>query len=250
MKIGLTLLCKDEIDIIKQWIDYHIFRFDYTIIQDNGSTDGTLEYLRSIQSDTVFIISIPEQTYKQSEWVYAMDCTLRNLECVWAVNADADEFLDGDVRASCMRAGTLQQIYSHGTFMRPTVLDLNIENPIERITYHDPWELKYSNDKAIVNLTGLIGICQGNHWGFWNGKVNSVFDPSLRLYHYEQRSIQQFIKKYKGHWTEEKLKNMGEGWQAKNKLWVEGGDAALVAYYNEHVLVSEEGIKNRKLTKL
>ena len=251
--VGLTLLCKDEIDIIKQWVDYHKDRFYLTLIQDNGSTDGTYEYLETLRSSRVCVMSLPDQVYRQAEWVYDLDVYLINCSTSWAVNLDADEFLEGDVQAACERASEagINQLYPMGTFMRSTEADDRTEkDPIKRMLYHDSWDTKYSNDKAIVNLKGLTGICQGNHWGFWDCPVVTAYDPSLRLRHYEQRSPEQFCKKYRGVWCEEKLKNMGYGWQQLNKLWLEGGDPALIQYFNEHALVSKEDIITRGLTKL
>ena len=55
MKIGLTLLVRDEHDIIKQWLDFHIPKADFIVVTDNGSVDGTRDILEQ-DSDAIQII--------------------------------------------------------------------------------------------------------------------------------------------------------------------------------------------------
>jgi hypothetical protein len=246
MKIGLTLLCKNEIDIIEAWLRYHIDgRFDEVIIADNVSSDGTWEKLLTLRP-SVLLKQIKSQTYKQAEWVYEMDVELRNRGCEYIVNLDADEFLSGDVRAACTQAAGVHQLYPVGTFMRATAIDdCTIANPVERIQYHDSWNIKYSNDKAVVRAEGLSALCQGNHWGYWGEDAQSILAPDLRLYHYEQRSAQQLIKKYGGHHSAEKLANMGAGWRAMNELWSVGGNQALLDYWQQHCLYDPKELQRR-----
>ncbi len=42
MTLAVTLMVRDEADIIPQWLDYHVVQgVDVFVITDNGSTDGT-----------------------------------------------------------------------------------------------------------------------------------------------------------------------------------------------------------------
>lgn len=245
MRVGLSLLCKNEADVIRPWLAYHLNRrFDEIVITDNVSSDGTWEILLGLLP-SVILRQEPAQTYSQADWVYKMDCELRNRGCDWVVNLDVDEILAGDVRAACAMADNagVEQIYPRGTFMRATHDDPEIDDPIKRITWHDPWVLGYTNDKAILHTRGLTGVCQGNHWGFWDHDIISTPAPGLYLYHYEQRSPEQLIKKYSGYCSEKKLANMGVGWQAMNKLWRDGGNEALINYWREKCLYDSKNLE-------
>jgi hypothetical protein len=224
-------------DVIDEWLEYHVRRFDVVYVSDNGSWDGTWERLLSWRPH-IMVRQIASQDYMQSKWVYEMDDALRSFGCTWAVNLDADEFLEGSMRAACAIAemNGINQIYPHGTFMRATTGDSADPSVTQRIVHHDPWSKKYTNDKAIIRTAGLTGVCQGNHWGYWDHETKSVQIDDLRLYHYEQRSPAQIVKKYSGAASPEKIKNMGEGWVALNKLWRDGGDEALIAYWHEHCI--------------
>lgn len=245
MKIGLCLLCRNEADIIVQWMEYHMRQgYDIIHVADNGSSDGTWEYLLSLRP-RVSLSQIADMSFKQSDWVYAIDDSLRKNGCDWIVNLDADEFIIGDVRAACEIAdkNSIEQLYPHGTFMRCTPEDPNIEDPIRRMTWHDTWSVKYSNDKAILHSAGLTGVCQGNHCGYWNHTAIESAAKNLYLYHYEQRSAAQLIKKYGGHHSADKLSHMGEGWRALNQLWIDGGDQALIQYWNTHCIYDTKNLE-------
>jgi hypothetical protein len=243
MRIGCTLLCKNEIDLIDQWLRHHSPMFDILYISDNVSSDGTWE--RILQWPSILHRQIESQDYCQKDWVYEVDADLRVRGCGWVANLDADEFLEGDVRAACAEADKagVEQLYAHGTFMRATKIDPQYEDPLQRITWHDPWTLKYSNDKAILHTSGLTGVCQGCHWGYWDHPVKSQLTDTLLLRHYEQRSPEQLIKKYSGYPSPTKLKNMGEGWVRMNGLWKAGGDDALIKYWEEHCVYNIEGLE-------
>jgi len=49
MRVVLTLLVRDEIDVLESSLEYHFAQgVDHTIVTDNGSTDGTRDKLRAL----------------------------------------------------------------------------------------------------------------------------------------------------------------------------------------------------------
>ena len=51
MKLVMTLLLRDEEDIVRENLDFHLAQgVDRVIVTDNGSEDGTVEILREYEA--------------------------------------------------------------------------------------------------------------------------------------------------------------------------------------------------------
>lgn len=253
MKIGATLLIKDEMDVIEFFLKHHLPQLDALIALDNLSVDGTYEFLMKYKEPKLKVLSIPSSNYYQKEWIGRACRFLIELGMDWILNLDADEFITGNIKAVIETAHEqgYNQIYPHGTFYYPTIYDNSNEHPLKRLLYHDPWTKKYNNDKVILRTTGFIGVCQGNHWvHLRNGIEHKVLRPdNLHLHHYPDRSGEQFIKKYSGHFSQTKLMNMGVGWRERNKIWVDRGNHGLIDYFNNEVILNAERVKEMNLEK-
>lgn len=92
-KLVLTILVKDEADIIVDNVFYHYAKgVDAIIVTDNGSTDGTLEILREMHKDGLVYL-LQEQEYQQTKWVNKMGVIARKrLSATAVIHTDADEF--------------------------------------------------------------------------------------------------------------------------------------------------------------
>jgi hypothetical protein len=91
----LTLLVRDEADIIQANLDAHFaLGVDHAIVMDNGSEDGTVELVRPyVDLGTVTLWHEPRDDYSQGEWVTRMArFAADELGADWVINADADEF--------------------------------------------------------------------------------------------------------------------------------------------------------------
>ena len=95
MKIVMTLLVRDEQDIIRENIDFHLSQgVDYFIATDNKSVDLTPRYLREYEKKGVLrYIYEGEDNYNQHAWVTRM-ARMAYVEhgADWVINNDADEF--------------------------------------------------------------------------------------------------------------------------------------------------------------
>ena len=213
----MTLLVKDEIDIIEHTIQHHLnVGVDYIIATDNLSTDGTLEVLEKYERQGVLhLIREPEQTHSQSKWVNRMGIYAKiNHNPDFIIHADADEFW-------CTSSGNLK--FELAKFPLIDVLRVPIKNVLlqfDRFNEHFPKDSKYVVDQPLVskNLESdfkttplfffkypskvmykvsqeYIDVKAGNH-AVKNSKAYVTCDSSdICVYHFPVRSKKQFFNK-------------------------------------------------------
>jgi glycosyl transferase family 2 len=95
MRIVMTLMVRDEADIIEQQLDFHLAAgVDFFVVTDHQSQDGTSEILDRYARDSVLHrIPVVSPAKRQAEWVTGMARTAaREFDADWVINSDADEF--------------------------------------------------------------------------------------------------------------------------------------------------------------
>jgi hypothetical protein len=95
VKLVMTLLVRDEADIVDAQIAYHLEAgVDLVVATDNRSEDGTTEILeRYAREGHLHLLLEPGADLRQSEWVTRMArLAATELGADWVFNTDADEF--------------------------------------------------------------------------------------------------------------------------------------------------------------
>lgn len=95
MRLAMTLMVRDEADIVGAMIDHHLAQaVDTLIVTDNGSVDGTAELLERYAAEGRIVLHHePEHRKQQAVTVTRMAreaATEHGAD--WVINADADEF--------------------------------------------------------------------------------------------------------------------------------------------------------------
>jgi hypothetical protein len=95
MKLVLTVLARDEADVIDAQVAFHLNAgVDFVVATDNASQDGTTEILESYAHEgCLHLIREPAEGLRQGEWVTRMArLAATKFGADWVINTDADEF--------------------------------------------------------------------------------------------------------------------------------------------------------------
>jgi len=207
-KIIMTLLVRDEVDIIERHLRYHSgLDIDGLIVTDHQSQDGTREILEQYRQTGVILelIDEPNPAYDQIAWVHRMIERARDrYGADYCINSDADEFWYAD-------GGSLRNVLAHSRASKIKCPSYNMLPPVQggywtatdcvrrgvpkrfpldgfNVLFHKP------THKVIHRTQGYQRIALGNH-GVQMTDDSSERSRSIRLYHYNIRSREQFKRK-------------------------------------------------------
>ena len=207
MTLVMTLLARDEIDVVDSWLAFHLNAgADLVIATDNRSQDGTTEVLEEYaRSGHVRLIHEPGEDLRQDEWVTRMArLAATEYDADWVINSDADEFwwprgasLAEVLRAVPPRYGTV------GAFLRVFCPRPGEERFADRMTVrfsalapiNDPASLYKPIRKILHRGHPEIQVTRGNH-----ALIDSPFAPlrgwfPIECFHFPLRSEAQCAHK-------------------------------------------------------
>ena len=179
-RVAMTLLCKNEADIIRQHITYHLPKVDFLIVTDNGSTDGTREMLAAFESERVIVLDDPRPFNMQFKEVDQMIRMARDRGADWVVNSDADEFWVGDFQAVAerYRRRWYSGLWVQSFRMRPCWAENAAEaDPIARMRWRERVPGKKFR-KVFHETARYVKIEQGNHNVYIRGGRKPSFCPT------------------------------------------------------------------------
>jgi glycosyltransferase involved in cell wall biosynthesis len=106
MKLVMTLVVRDEADVVDSQLSYHLNAgVDFVLATDHDSQDGTTEILESYERDGVLRLFRVHGEMKDGEWRTRMArLAATDHAADWVINTDADEFW-------LPRAGSLEDVF-------------------------------------------------------------------------------------------------------------------------------------------
>jgi hypothetical protein len=204
MKLVMTLLVRNEVDVIETNLEYHLAQgVDFVIVTDHGSEDGTSEILREYERMGVAkVIRDEEEGHHQSNRVTRMAEIARlGHGADWVIHNDADEFwwpLVGDLRDVFSSVPSqFGQIKVKRRNFRP---EPDGEGPFySRLVHKEANSLNLSGAQLEAKVahraqSGVL-VAPGNH------SLRSVDLPTvpvrevLEIFHFPMRSYEQFERK-------------------------------------------------------
>lgn len=213
MKLVLTLLVRDEADIVDANIAFHLNSgIDLVVATDNDSEDGTTEVLEAYaRAGYVHLLHESGNDARQGEWVTRMArLAATELGADWIVNADADEFW-------WSRYGPIKEVLARvparfstvRAFLRNFVPSGGADTLFaERMTARlVPGELRSSSpyrahpfqpqDKVIHRAHPAVIVSEGNHDASWEGSVDLRGWWPFEVLHFPVRSAAQAAAKWR-----------------------------------------------------
>ena len=206
MKLAMTLLVRDEADIVDAQIAFHLDAgIDLVVATDNRSQDGTTEILeRYAREGHVHLIRESGDDLRQSEWVTRMARLAgTELGADWVLNTDADEFWlprGGDFRqlfaAIPERFGVVRGAWRNFV-PRPDDERFFAERMTARLctpSFH-PHPLS-THFKSAHRAAADVRVGRGNHEAFGQGLVALRGWYPIEILHFPVRSREHCLRKY------------------------------------------------------
>ena len=261
MKLVMTLLVRDEEDILRSNIDFHLAQgVDFIIATDNLSEDSTADILKEYEAKGVLrYIYEDEDNYNQHQWVTRMArMASEEYDADWVINNDADEFwwpVQGSLKETFSKIPRENNIViaNRSNF----VAIENVKSPFyDYMIYKEKESLnplgKPLPPKVAHRANANVQVHQGNHNVDGIGPHNAI-TGIIEIFHYPNRSKKQLLNKIiKGGAGYERNKELDKGigrtWRVLYKEYQENGN--LDEYYKSQFYDSadiEKEIQSGKL---
>lgn len=200
MRLVVTLLVRDEADIVADTMNYHLDAgADLILVTDNGSADSTRDIVRAfVDEGTARLFVEPAPIHSQWRWVTRMARTAYwDHSADWVINTDADEFWwpeSGDLKDVL---GAVDPMYGAVRVPRFDFRPLTAAGGGPRETpYRETSSLRFIGGplepKTCHRADPRVIVGQGNHEV--SGVSGAELEGSglLSVFHFPTRSREQF----------------------------------------------------------
>jgi hypothetical protein len=205
--ICLTLLVRDEIDIVDDFLRYHLeLGVDHVVATDHMSSDGTQDVLARYQREGhLHLIEESSPVFRQSDWVSRMArLAATDLGAEWVINSDVDEFWwprDGTLREVLEsvppRFGLVHGLWRHFV-LRPDgdaafserMIVRRAPSADETSAYVPAFKVAHRADPSVV-------VGRGNHKAFGARLVPLRDWVPFEVLHFPIRTREQLERKYR-----------------------------------------------------
>jgi len=219
IKLIMTLLTRDEEDIIEKNISFHLKHgVDFIVATDNGSIDGTRDILEKYENKGVLhLIDEKKQDLSQAEWVNRMGkLAFEKYNADIIFHCDADEFWfpkSGNLRNEILEN-------HHATVLLVNFVNVFLEENqgLETFPSDSKWAVvnpfitqNLEKDSITKNLylfrypqkviykteKGYLDVTHGNHAIVASEGLVMKESNDIIIYHYPIRSKNHFYRKVK-----------------------------------------------------
>ena len=209
MKLVMTLLARDEADVLDAQIAFHLNAgVDFVIATDNLSVDGSTDILEKYARDgRLHLIREDSEYLRQAEWITRMGrMAATDFDADWVLHSDADEFWWPrgeslkDVLASIPERYGIVRALLRQFVPRPDDGSFFAERMIARLSasapINDPRSLFRPNLKIIHRADPNVSVSIGAQ-----RLIDSSFVPlrgwyPVEFFHFPIRSLAQAESKY------------------------------------------------------
>lgn len=266
-KLIMTLLVKNEVDIIKDNIDFHLSHgVDFIIATDNNSTDGTRDILSEYEKEgKLLLIDEKGDDKSQAKWNNKMArIAIDQYKADAIFHCDADEMwypISGDLKNEIFNSNNdvlIADIVNicledkGGQEKFPDDAVFAVINPIISNNYENETKdknlflFKYPSKLIFKTDKGLLEVGQGNH-NIENKTDNIIQNQSqdIIILHFPIRGKKNFLDRVlKNGKAVEKNKLLKPGQSFHVLRWYESlKNGTIEEEYNRIVISKEESIK-------
>jgi hypothetical protein len=209
MKLVMTLLARDEADIVDEQITFQLNAgVDFVIATDNRSEDGTTEILEShAKAGHLHLIREESEYLQQAEWITHMGrMAAADFGADWVIHSDADEFwwprgdsLKDVLESIPKRYGIVRALLRHfvprpgdgSSFAERMTVRVSSSAPI-----NDPRSLFRPNLKIVHRADPHVNVSIGAQRLLDSNLVPLRGWYPIEFFHFPVRSVEQCERKY------------------------------------------------------